>query len=97
MNSLSQTVYCIDTSALVDMRIVYPLRNFTSVWEKFGKLVEEGKLISPNEVSREIEKRDDDLRKWTRQHKPKILDVCAEYGIKCIRAENLIEREGWKF
>ena len=69
MSSPSQTVYCIDTSALVDMRIVYPLRNFPSVWEKFRKLVQDKRLISPNQVFKEVEKRDDELRNWTRQHR----------------------------
>jgi hypothetical protein len=63
---LEGDVYCIDTSALVDLKRDYPLEVFVGVWQKLDELIREGRLFAPREVLREIEKRDDELHLWVK-------------------------------
>jgi hypothetical protein len=58
-------IYCIDTSALIDLDRLYPKEVFPSLWEKhIVEIVEEGRFISPYEVREELERKDDDLWNW---------------------------------
>lgn len=62
------TVYCADTSALVDAhRRCYPPRAFVGLWNKIDELIEEGRFISPEEVWKELEERGDDLTRWAKE------------------------------
>lgn len=68
MARAEKAVYCIDTSALVDLRIDYPPRVFSdTVWAALERLVAEGRLIAPREVRRELAKQDDEVHRWVRQ------------------------------
>ena len=68
MNGI-ETTYCIDTSALIDLKWVYPWVTFPTLWEKIGNLIKQGRLIAPQQVLKEIEKKDDELLKWLKKHK----------------------------
>jgi hypothetical protein len=58
-------IYCIDTSALIDLDRLYSKDVFPSLWEKhLVEIVEEGRLISPYEVREELERKDDELWNW---------------------------------
>lgn len=57
-------LYIIDTSALVDMRVGYPRRVFSNLWDRMAGLAGEGRLMAPEEVRHEVERRDDDLYDW---------------------------------
>lgn len=62
--------YCIDTSALIDLwRRYYPRDIFESLWDDLEKLVNAGHLVAPREVLEEIKKQDDDLLKWSKDHR----------------------------
>ena len=68
--------YCIDTSALVDLwRTSYPPDVFRTLWHRIEDLISEGRLIAPREVSKELEKRDDELLKWARRNKKMFKDL----------------------
>lgn len=60
--------YCIDTSALIDLR---PFRRtvFVTLWANLDGLVAEDRLISPDEVLHELERGDDELLQWAREHR----------------------------
>ncbi|MCD6318324.1 DUF4411 family protein [Candidatus Aerophobetes bacterium] len=62
-------IYCIDTSALIDMKILYPQDIFSSLWKNMEKLIKQRRLISPYEVLEELRKKDDELLKWAEIHK----------------------------
>ena len=75
--------YSIDTSALLDgwMRW-YPPDVFPSVWQRFDQLIEAGSVVAPDEVLRELARRDDELHDWCNQH-PKLfvpLDEAIQYS-----------------
>jgi hypothetical protein len=58
-------IYCIDTSALIDLDRLYPKEVFPSLWEKYlVEITREGRLISPHEVREELERKDDELWNW---------------------------------
>jgi hypothetical protein len=57
-------VYCIDTSALIDLPRNYPRASFAAVWARLAALVAEGRLISPREVYRELSKKEDQVFAW---------------------------------
>jgi hypothetical protein len=59
------TIYVIDTSALVDLRLEYPFRTFGRfLWSRFADLAACGRLVAPEEVRKEIERKDDALKAW---------------------------------
>lgn len=151
--------YCIDTNSIIDARNkLYPPDLFPGLWTKIEELIAERRLCAPDEVRHELDKKDDETKKWAKaqsgffvpdspdqiketqriiaqfqhlvnnttgrsagdpfvialaklhghtliteerksgnlQH-PRIPDVCAVYGLKCIKFTQLIREEGWAF
>jgi hypothetical protein len=62
-------IYVFDTSAFVTIFKNYYKGRFPSLWRKFDRLVEDGRIVSTMEVRREIEGRIDDLSKWLKKNK----------------------------
>jgi len=69
--------YSIDTSSLIHLKH-YPSDVFQSLWENLENLIQNGRLISPREVLKELEKRDDEILKWARIHKKMFRDLDPE-------------------
>ena len=62
-------IYCIDTSAILDGCVrYYPPDVFPALWKNLEAMIEAEELIAPEEVLREIEKKEDDLHKWAKAH-----------------------------
>lgn len=60
-------IYCIDSSSLIGAWVRhYPPKAFPGVWVKFEELIAVGRLRAPDEVGNEIEKKEDDLKKWAK-------------------------------
>ncbi|HUC38932.1 MAG TPA: DUF4411 family protein [Candidatus Acidoferrum sp.] len=49
-------VYCIDSSSLIDMQRYYPIKRVQKYWSLLDGLVQNGRLIAPLEVFKEIAK-----------------------------------------
>lgn len=64
-----QTFYCIDTSALIELKMLYRMKTFPSLWDKLSDLVKQDRLIAPREVLNELEAKDDELFRWFKKHK----------------------------
>jgi hypothetical protein len=60
-------VYCVDSSALIDLRMYYRRKTFVTLWQKLGNLVRSKRLIAPREVWKEV-KRDDEIPAWIRSN-----------------------------
>lgn len=57
--------YCLDSSSLIDASTRnYPIDRFPTFWRNLDKLIADGRAASPDEVLREIEKKDDALHGW---------------------------------
>lgn len=61
--------YCFDTSGWTHAKRGYPHTNFPSLWTNLDAMISDGRLVSPHEVYRELEKQDDELFRWLRQRK----------------------------
>lgn len=62
--------YCIDTSSLLDGWVrYYPPDVFPSFWRNLEAMIAAGELISPDEVLRELAKKEGDtLHQWAKRH-----------------------------
>jgi hypothetical protein len=61
--------YCIDTSSILHAWVeAYPPHNFPQVWAKIDQFVAKGKLISSDEVLRELKKKHDSAYQWAKNH-----------------------------
>jgi len=69
-------VYLIDNDSLIKLK-QYPREVFVSLWEKIEALVDDGRLIAPHEVFREVTKGDDDIEKWAKEHQEMFVDLDA--------------------
>ena len=80
-------IYIIDTSSLINMRMLYPQDMFNPVWEMVEKLVVGNKIQICSEVFDEI--KDDDLVALIKPHKSLIVnaDEQVQTRVKGILAE----------
>lgn len=70
--------YCIDTSALIDLKRHYPRNEpaFKAIWDEIETLIAEGNMLTVKIVEKEIEKyqgKNDPLKKWIQKHKTKFI------------------------
>lgn len=70
-------IYCIDTSALVDLGLLYPRSVFDGLWTELELLVANGRCVAPREVGREIARRDDEVSRWVRRQGGMIINPDA--------------------
>jgi hypothetical protein len=67
------TVYCIDTSSLVDLKSWRPFKRYPEVWERLDGLIRHGRIIAPRQVLEELQNVDDVLLRWARRRKQQLL------------------------
>lgn len=61
------TIYCLDTSAILDGWVrFYPPDVLPTLWEKLERAIEDGAIISPDDVLIELKKKDDDVHSWAK-------------------------------
>lgn len=70
MPSGAARVYCIDTSALIDLPLHYPSKVFKdTVWRSMEVLIGTARLRAPREVRRELAKQEgDEVHRWVGRH-----------------------------
>lgn len=71
----TQEYYVIDSSSLIELNRMNPMDIYESVWKNLEVLLENGFLISPEEVMKEVSKKDDELRDWAKQHKKMFIQL----------------------
>lgn len=69
--------YCIDTSALIDLK-PYFHDVFPSLWKSLEDFISKDRLIAPREVLKELQRGDDELLRWARAHKRMFKDLDYE-------------------
>jgi hypothetical protein len=60
--------YIFDSGPFIDLRN-YPGDVFSSLWENFTQMINDGEIISSSEVFRELEDYDDEIAAWAKQNK----------------------------
>src|SRR5690242_13999737 len=79
-------VYCIDTSSLLEAWVrAYPRAVFPSLWDKVEALIADARLCSPEEVQREIEKKEDELNTWAKAQTGLFVPLDADQAIEVKR------------
>ena len=66
---LKEPKYVLDANAFINMQRHHPHDVFVSLWSKMANLIDEGLVISADEVFDELSAGDDFLLKWVKQRK----------------------------
>ena len=61
--------YIFDTGIFIDLFRYYYRGPFPSLWEKFDNLINQGTVLSVDEVLSEINEREDLLKNWAKENK----------------------------
>lgn len=60
--------YCLDTSVFINAwQRDYPRDVFASFWSKLETMIDDGKIIAPEDVRIELERKDDEVLAWANQ------------------------------
>lgn len=71
---MSTSVYCLDTSALIDgLERYYPAENFPGIWNEVDLLIDQGRVLISEEVYLEASKKDAVVKSWCDERKDSIL------------------------
>ena len=71
-------IFCIDSSALIDLHKYYPERRVPDLWNELDKLLQSGRLISHKIVFDELTtnaKRPSDLSRWVSARRGHFVDM----------------------
>ncbi len=69
---------CIDTSALIDLSMQYPVDVFPSLWADLESLKSNDRLTAPRQVFEELRRKSDALLEWARANKDMFAEVTEE-------------------
>lgn len=78
MAATTTTIYCVDSSTLMNFEDRFPDDIFVGLWEDLGDLAEQGRLLSHREVYEEIQLGGGFLTEWAKQHRGIFLDHTAQ-------------------
>src|SRR6202035_5520128 len=73
------SLHCVDTCSFITLKH-YPRDLFDPLWAFIEELIGEQRLFAPNEVLRELSKRDDDIYKWARTQKAAFVELDGDQG-----------------
>lgn len=62
-------LYVIDTSAMIDLQVAYGPQMTSTVWDFVGVMADDGRLIAPAAVYREIKEKADRVARWAAAHR----------------------------
>ncbi len=72
---MTENVYIIDTSSLIDLNRNTPKDVFPSIWQEMEDLIYSNRLFAPREVLNEIGESDDDLHEWAKKHRKMFVEI----------------------
>ena len=81
--------YCIDTSSLVALKRNYPRKSLRALWDLLEQLADDGRLIAPHEVRRELDQVEDEMKTWAKARSGIFVPIDGEQGdaLREIQAE----------
>ena len=71
----TSALYMVDTSSFTELPRTYPRPHFAGVWRMVEELVRVERLVSIDEVLRELEGQDDEIAKWAQRHRKLFLPL----------------------
>ncbi len=63
---MSERIYCIDTSSILDLIKHHPTDIFETLWTNLDKLMADGRLVVHERVQNELQGKDDDAKAWVK-------------------------------
>lgn len=73
------TVYCFDSSAFIDSwRRYYRPDTFKELWDRIGNRIENGSILVPDEVKKEIGSGNDTLVNWFKSYHKYVVPVSED-------------------
>jgi hypothetical protein len=72
--------YCVDTSSLVALKWNYPRKSLRPLWELLEQLADDGRLIAPHEVLRELDRVEDEMKAWAKARSGIFVPIDGEQG-----------------
>lgn len=79
---MAGSVYCIDTSSLIECNLKYPESNFPGLWKRLRQLVDDDRLITTRQVRRELKSKADQAAVWVKDNKRMVRTPTDEEWIK---------------
>jgi Domain of unknown function (DUF4411) len=70
--------FVLDSSCLIKLHRDQPIELYPSLWERLSELVVSGDAVIPREADREMQARDDELRRWLRERAPAVAETSSE-------------------
>ena len=61
------SIYCIDTSSLIEAKRAYPPTVLPDLWTNLESLIKQGRLRAPSSVRDEVRDRSNELAEWVRR------------------------------
>ena len=74
---MTLTIYVIDTSALIDMKLHTPIDVYPTQWKMMENLIKCERLKAPIEVFEEIEEKDDELYAWVKKNRNMFIEITS--------------------
>ncbi len=81
----NDTLYVVDTSALIDMKLYYPISIFESLWKKCTILAHNSRMCAPGAVFNEIVRKDDELASWAKRHCRCLFQEYTDFQVEKVR------------
>lgn len=88
MASDQPSIYCIDSSTLMNFEDKFPEDIFLGIWDDLSELVSQERLFSHREVYEEIKKGSGFLVDWADKHRPIFLEHNVQQALHVKRVVN---------
>ena len=86
--------YVLDTSALIAAWVrLYPPEHFPNFWANLDRMAQQGRVLVPEEVLKELMKKQDDLLQWVKDREQRVL-VHTTRAVMCRVREILRQYPG---
>ena len=92
----STRIYIVDTSAIIDMNRWYPPDAFEDIWRRIEAMIGNGEILAPMEVLRELERKDDTIKKWCQDHKRLFVEENREIIKNLVRVKEKYSSDYWE-
>jgi hypothetical protein len=83
-------IYIFDTSAIIDMHKFYPINRVFPYWRNVDFSISMGRFRAPLFVLLDIERKDDDIKKWFSSRKSKMAIMPGDFQNNAVK---IIERD----
>ncbi len=90
---MRETRYVLDSSCLIKLHREQPRDLFPTLWQRLSELLASGEAVVPREADREMQVKDDELRRWLRDRHASVVETTEEELV--IVAEISARHPGW--